>query len=250
LDLRNLLPDSTVLKQAHIENGFPEENLQVIPRGIPSGLILPVGALTDLPRNLNGIKRLLFVGRITLEKAPDVAINAINILRTEHGLGDIQLDIVGQGPKEYMSSLKDLINNLKLEKNVNFLGWLEHSSVLELYSDYDALLFPSRWVEPLGGTVLEAMARGLPVIASRRGGPVEIIIDGENGLLVEPDEPSALADAILKLLRNDELARKIREAGIKTIKERYTLEKIVDKDVEYLQKVLARCTVDNAQRVM
>jgi glycogen synthase len=238
LDIRHLLVISTVLKNNFIENGFPEENLHVISRGIDSNLILSVDTLGELPRNHNGNMKLLFVGRIVLDKAPDVAIKALDILRTEHGISDIELDIIGQGSKEYISSLENMVRELKLEKNIRFLGWLEHSRILDLYSDYDALLFPSRWVEPLGGTVLEAMARGLPIIASRRGGPQEIISDGENGLLVPADDSAALARAILCLLQSDELTRSIRFAGIKTIKERHTIERIVDQNLEYFKKVL------------
>lgn len=248
LDLRHLLPISKVLKNAYIENGFPAENLHVISRGIQSKLILPTKALGKLPRDCNGNVKLLFVGRIEPDKAPDVAINALDRLRTEYGRGDIKLDIVGQGSSGYISSLENLVSELKLEKNVRFLGWLEHSAVLDLYSDYDALLFPSRWVEPLGGTVLEAMARGLPVISSRRGGPLEIINDRENGFLVPVDDPAAFALAIMQLLQSDDLTQKIRMAGIKTINERYTLERIVDKNLEYFQRVLAASYLNKAQK--
>ncbi len=239
LDLRHLLTVSMVLKQAYVASGFPEGQLHVVSRGLPSGLILPVSALPELPRISHGRTRLLFVGRMAPSKAPDVAISAIDVLRTQHGIADVELDIVGQGSQEYESLLERMVLDLKLETNVRFLGWLEHSAVLDLYSKYDALLFPSRWMEPFGGTVLEAMARGLPVIASRRGGPLEIIRDGENGLLVPADEPRALADAVLRLIESAELTQKIRVAGIETIYERYTLSKVVDQTLDYMQTVLA-----------
>ncbi|MBC7876528.1 MAG: glycosyltransferase [Anaerolineales bacterium] len=247
LELSNLLPNSIVLKNTYIENGFPEKNFHVISRGVQANLILSTKALGKMPRDRNGHMKLLFVGRLHPNKAPDVAINALDNLSTEYGLCDIKLDIVGQGSKEYISSLKNLVFKLKLEKNVRFVGWLDHSAVLDLYSDYDALLFPSRWVEPLGGTVLEAMARGLPVIASRRGGPLEIINDGENGLLVSVDDPAAFSAAIMKLLQSDELTQKIRIAGINTIHERYTLEHIVDQNLEYFQRVLVASNINKTQ---
>jgi glycogen synthase len=238
LDLRHLLSISTVIKNTYIDNGFPQENLNVISRGVQSNLILSASALGQLPRNRNGKMKLLFAGRIVLDKAPDVAIKALDILRMEHGIEDIELDIVGQGSREYITSLEHLVFELKLEKNIKFLSWIDHSAMLRFYSDFDALLFPSRWVEPLGGAILEAMAQGLPVIASRRGGPLEIIDDGVNGLLVPVDDPVALAEAILRLLQSEDFTQKIRAAGIKTINERYTLEHVVDQNLEYFQTIL------------
>lgn len=248
LDINHLLVVSNVLKQTYIKNGFPEQNIHVIPLGIRSDLVFPIRALCDLPRNRNGTLRLLFVGRLVPEKAPDVAINALEVLKRKYGVQDVSLDIIGQGPKEYTLSLKNTVLELNLEENVNFLGWLEHSLIFDRYPDYDALLFPSRWEEPLGMTVLEAMARGLPVIASRRGGPLEIISDGENGLLVPPDEPVALAEAILRLFQNDGLTQKIRVEGIKTITGQYTLENFVDKSLEYIQAVLDTSGLNKDQK--
>jgi glycogen synthase len=238
LDLKHLLVVSKSLKQDYVNNGFPEQNIEVIPRGIHSSLILPIKDLNDLPSNHKSSAKFLFVGRIVPEKAPDIAIKAINILKQEYGVINVKFDIVGQGSKEYMLSLTNMVKELDLQDNVNFLGWLEQSQVFEKYADYDALLFPARWEEPIGNTVLEAMARGLPVIASNRGGPREIISNGENGLLVQVDDPYAIAKAIMQLFQSNELAQKIRIAGIKTISERYSLERIVDQNLLYIQNII------------
>jgi glycosyltransferase involved in cell wall biosynthesis len=132
-----------------------------------------------------------------------------------------------------------MVSNLNLDQNVRFLGWLEHDRILDLYLAYDVLLFPSRWEEPGGGTILEAMARGLPVIASSRGGALDVIRDGKNGLMVPADDPTALAEAILRLIQNDNLVQKIRHEAIKTIRDRFTLERVVDLDLQYIERVLA-----------
>jgi glycogen(starch) synthase len=240
LDTKHLLPNSTILKNYYLAKGFPEENLHVISRGIKASLILPAESLGELPRSLNEKMKLVFVGRLVEDKAPDVAIKALEILRREHGIDNVELDLIGQGESEYVASLEKLVSELNLKKNVKFLGWLEHSKIQDLYSNYDALLFPSRWVEPLGGTVLEAMARGLPVIASRQGGPTEIITEGVNGFLVSVDDPAAFAKAIFELFSQDDLTQRIRIAGIKTIQEQYTLENIVDRNLEYFQKMVLR----------
>ena len=182
--------------------------------------------------------KLLFVGRLVPDKAPDIAIKAIEILIKKYGL-EVELDIIGQGSEEYVSGLKNLISELKLENKIRFIDCMDPLLLFDKYPNYDILLFPSRWEEPVGNIIMEAMARGLPVIASNHGGPVEFIKDGENGLLVEGDNPLAFADAIIRLLQNDKLTQKIRAAGIKTILERFTLEVVVDQYLEYFQKILA-----------
>jgi glycogen synthase len=237
LNLRHLMPDSTVLKNIYIQNGFPEQNLHVVTRGVKKDLVISINKLGELPRKTNGFMKLLFVGRLVPDKAPDVAIKTVDILRNKYGMTDIKLDIVGQGSAEYSSLLKKTIFDLGLESNINLLGWVEHSIIFEQYFSYDALVFPSRWVEPLGGTVLEAMSRGLPVISSKRGGPEEIITHGENGFLVQVDEPEEFALTVLKLYQNEDLTQKIRRAGVQTINERYTLENIVNQYEEYFQKL-------------
>jgi len=161
LDTRHILAVSTSHKQIFVENGFLEQNINVIPRGVRSKTILPVGLLNNIPHNNDSKVMLLFVGRLVPEKAPDVAIRALAILRKSYGVDNIFLDIIGEGTSEYVSTLKNMVSDLRLEQAVNFMGHIEHSSVLDLYSHYTVLLFPSRWSEPLGATILEAMARGL-----------------------------------------------------------------------------------------
>jgi glycosyltransferase involved in cell wall biosynthesis len=85
---------------------------------------------------------------------------------------------------------------------------------------------------------MEAMSQGLPVISTRYGGPLDIIHDGENGLFVPVDDAQAFATAVIKLLQNDELTQKIRISALRTINERYTLEFVVDQNIDYLQGIL------------
>ena len=134
--------------------------------------------------------------------------------------------------------LKNLVSKWKLDDQVSFLGKLEHSQVWDLYMRYNALLFPYRWEEPIGGTILEAMARGLPVIISERGGPMEDVKHGENGLLVPGDRPEEWAEAINRFLALDTQAlRNMRISALKTIKEKYIFELVVDRILVYFQQI-------------
>jgi glycogen(starch) synthase len=238
LDMRYLITNSNVLKKLYIEKGFPEHSITVIPRGVPSSMILKEKG----PRAPNQIPkkeiRLLFAGRLTDDKAPDAAIKAVRCLLDQYGLNNIDLDIVGTGSKDYINELKKLVKELQLEQNVEFLGWFEHRKLVELYSTYSVLLFPSRWVEPFGGTILEAMARGLPVIATNTGGIPELIEDKVNGMLVPVDQPAIIARAVNQLIDNRDLWSRVRRAGLKTIQEKYTLERVTDQILEYLNVVI------------
>lgn len=233
LDLRYMIAISHALRNIYVQNGFPEQNITVIPRGIPSNKILNECDLKDLS-NKDKI-RLLFVGRICPEKAPDDAIKAIGILYGKAGNRDIELDIIGTGEEKYINDLKELVARFTLESHISFLGRLEPNETFNLYSAYDALLFPSRWEEPLGVVVLEAMAQGLPVIATDRGGIPEIITDGLNGLLVPANNPDKLAEAISRLSQEDGLPLRLKTAALKTIREQFTLEQIVDQIIQYFQ---------------
>src|SRR5215831_3245146 len=181
IDLRHILVCSRSLLRHYTELNFCEENITVIPLGVPRQVIINVDEFSNLPKGDKRKVKLSFVGRLTPDKGPDVAIEALAHIVREMGVGDIGLDIIGTGRDEYVRELKNLVTALGLQEHVQFLGKLNHEQVLRRYSEYDALLFPSRWAEPFGMTILEAMARGLPVIATDYGGPSEMISDGKNG---------------------------------------------------------------------
>jgi glycosyltransferase involved in cell wall biosynthesis len=238
LDLRHLIAISQSLKDSYVEVGFPGQSITVIPRGVPSEWILDDSVdLTAFANGKDGI-RLLLVARLCPEKAPDTAIRAISFLVNKYQRQDVCLDLVGTGSAEYLDELKVLVTSSGLDKYVHFLGAKEHSEVIGLYAKYGALIFPSRWVEPLGGVILEAMSKGLPVIATARGGAPEIIVDGENGLLVPVDEPEVLADRIFQLFSDETHLIKLRHNALRTVRENYSNDVIVRRTLKYLSTVL------------
>jgi D-inositol-3-phosphate glycosyltransferase len=235
LDSRTILVCSRSMMQTHVELGFPEQSIHIVPLGIPAQLITNVDDLPDSHQLDGGKVRLAFVGRLVPEKGPDVAIKAMVHLVEEMGMGKSSLDVIGTGPEGYVRELKRLAAVLGLTEQVRFVGKLEHGQVLARYAGYDALLFTSRWAEPFGMAIVEAMARGLPVIATDCGGVPDIIADGENGLLVPPDEPRMLAGAIARLAQERDLMRRIRSAAVRTVSQQYTIERIVSQAEQHLQ---------------
>jgi glycosyltransferase involved in cell wall biosynthesis len=107
------------------------------------------------------------------------------------------------------------------------------------YSDYHALLLPSlRW-EGLPNTVIEGMAKGLTVIASNIGGPRDIIENGQNGLLVPPNEPLKLAAVIKELIDTPSLAADLGSSAIQTVRQKYTSEQMLDQYEAFVGSFLA-----------
>jgi colanic acid/amylovoran biosynthesis glycosyltransferase len=152
--------------------------------------------------------RILTVGRITAAKDPLTFITALGILlRAGHRF---TADIVGDGDLE--GAVRDHARRLEVSGRVVFRGLLRHEAVLRQYEAADIFVLSSLW-EGCPNVVLEAMAHGLPVVATAVGGIPELVTDGDSGLLVPPGDPDALAAALARLLRDRTLRLAMGEAA-------------------------------------
>jgi len=235
LDLRHLLTVSTALKRHYIEHGFQEQTITVIPNGVLSEFILDAGDLEGTSADQKEIT-IAQIGRIDPKKGVHIAIQALANLVNGRKHHNIHLEIIGKGSEHYTQELKAICRSLKLEKHVRFVGFMQHRQLLARLPKYTAVVTPSLWEEPLAGIIAESMARGVPVIATNRGGSTEIISNGENGLIVAPGNPGELAEAIERMVQDHDLARSIRCAGLKTVQERYNHEKLMDQIEMQLQE--------------
>jgi glycosyltransferase involved in cell wall biosynthesis len=111
-----------------------------------------------------------------------------------------------------MDYLQGMVKSMPANK-VSFAGFVPHNQLPSFFELADVLVQSSVWDEPFGIPVVEAMAAGLPVVSSRSGGLPEIIVDGTTGLLVERDNPAALAEAMSRLISNNEMALNMGAAG-------------------------------------
>ena len=148
--------------------------------------------------------RLLCAGRLTPAKGVDTAIEALALL--DDGT---RLDVVGDGDA---TALRDLAARLGVARLVTFAPAEGRSALAARYRAADAVLFPVRWEEPFGLVPLEAMASGVPVLASGTGGSASYLRDADNALLVGRDDPARLAAGI-RLLAGDPGLRARLEAG-------------------------------------
>jgi glycosyltransferase involved in cell wall biosynthesis len=133
----------------------------------------------------------------------------------------LELALVGDGPLR--STLEDLAHSLNLGDRINFMGWKSRKEVAELLAGCTVFVLPSK-SEPFGIVIIEAMACKKPVVASCVGGIPEIIENGENGIMVDPHDPSDLARAIETLLKNPALRESLGTKGHRTVQQRFTHE--------------------------
>jgi len=164
--------------------------------------------------------RIGSIGRLAPQKGFDCLIDAMAMLKEEN----IECEIAGTGQlREY---LEKKINTYNLSKLIKLIGI--QKDVPKFLQSLDMFILPSRW-EGLGIVILEAGATGLPVIATRVDGIREIINDGVDGLLVEPDNPSDLADKIKSLLDKPDRAKAMADRLQAKVREHFTIDNMIKK---------------------
>lgn len=162
-----------------------------------------------------------FIGSLTREKGVHVAIQAI--AASIGRLPAIRLSIIGEGPE--LANLERLVTTCGIGNRVVFLGLRD--DVGALLTQHDLLLVPSIWKEAFGFVLIEAMAAGCPTIASAVGGIPEVISDGEDGLLVPPEDPEALSEAIVRLWNDPELRARLAKNARTKVAARFSLAKTI-----------------------
>lgn len=173
--------------------------------------------------------RLIFAGQLWAGKGPQVAIEALVLLRARPGLPRATLEIYGGGAQHFVDHLRALIAERGLEDDARICGFAPQAELAAAFGAGSIYLFCSIWDEPFSGGLLEAMAAGLPVIATTAGGTPEAVRDGENGLLVPPDDPRALAGAIERLMRDPELYDRLGRTAAQEIAERWSFDAYLDR---------------------
>jgi glycosyltransferase involved in cell wall biosynthesis len=166
-----------------------------------------------------------FAGRLVPEKGADVLLRAF--ARTAEQIPQARLLVAGDGlERERLHRLKD---ELGLSGSVAMPGHLSRAKIERRFDAAWTQVVPSRWEEPFGNAALEGMMRGTAVIASRAGGLAEFVRDDRTGLLVPPGDPEALAGALVRLLRDRELAEEMGRQGRELALEQFSEAGCVDR---------------------
>lgn len=216
--------------------GVPAEKIHVLYNGIDTQRYAPApdrrAELLNIPPNQPVI---LNVGRLTYEKGRDVMLHAAVPLMNS----TIPPRIVFAGEGVERPALESLARDLGLADHVRFLGIRE--DVPALINGADVVVMSSRDVpfgESCPNIVLEAMGCGVPIIGTRVGGTAELIVDGETGFVIPPENPTLLAEKVALLLENAPLRQQMGQAGRQRVVQHFSLERMIQGRDELLTHLL------------
>lgn len=183
--------------------GQPMSKIRIVPCGID------INEVKRYPKEASAKVNLLFVGHYRPRKGVDYLVDAFSRLRADNTV----LHLVGRmEDSRYFERLVAIAKAKGVEDRVIFHGQVDSDRLAYLYSQADVFVFPSLW-EGFGIVLLEAMSYGLPIVASNVSAIPELVEDGENGFLVPPADPQALASAIARLVEDSELRKKMGQRG-------------------------------------
>lgn len=204
---RHVFCPSAYLRGVALEWGLDPSRVTVLPNPAPPIPLLP--ARDELRKELRLEGRVLaYAGRLAPQKTLGIALEAVA------AVPDVTLVVAGDGPER--AALEARATELGIEGRTRFLGSVSRDQVLRVLCAAEASVLSSAW-ENFPHTVVEALAVGCPVIATSVGGVPEVVRDGENGLLVPPNDVAALGAAIRRFFEDDELRGRLAEAAPQSV---------------------------------
>ncbi len=180
---------------------------------------------------------IAIIGRITPLKGHIYFIKAIQ--KVYRSIPNIRVWIVGAAPKgrlHYKDELELLTKRLGLSHIVEFMG--KRSDIPEILSKINLLVLATTTHEAFGRVIIEAQGAGVPVVATRVGGVVDIIDDGVDGILVSPSDPDSMAEGIIKVLKDYELSQALAKNARLKVLSRFTLEKMAENTLEVYRQAI------------
>ncbi len=210
--------------------GIPKEKIRVVPLGInPHGFEL---------RNHQGPFTIGFLGRVAPEKGLHVLAEAYRLVRKE--LPQARLEVAGYmapDSKPYLAQVERQLKDAGLASEFRYYGVIDRADKIAFLRQLDVMSLPATYDEPKGVSLLEAMACGVPLVQPRRGAFTEIVENTGGGLLVKPDDPASLAEGILKIARDRELATELGANGFRGVREHYSAAHMADRLLEAYESV-------------
>jgi glycosyltransferase involved in cell wall biosynthesis len=236
LAAHRILTVSRFVKKSVLDSYLPADMAEVVYEGVE----VPSPATLEARRNARqhwGVseQETLFgcVGYLLPEKGQELVVRAFPAVLSK--FPGSRLLFAGDGPSR--PRLEALSREFGLKEAIIFVGFVE--DVTQVYAALDAFVFPSL-AEPLGTSLLTAMAWGLPVLAVASGGVPEYVEDGETGLLVAQPDPRLFSAGMLRLLSEPEFAKRLGAAARTAIQERFTADRMVENTIRVYEDVLRR----------
>ena len=192
-----------------IQAGFDHDNVSVVP------YFCPLSPLPK-PRPLPSQKTILFMGRFSGNKGVESFVAALSKLSR-----DVRGVMIGASSPAQEMKILSQAKTANCSERLEVRSWANRDDIVNIMSEASVLVFPSIWPETLGIVGLEALACGVPVVASDVGGVREWLKPNTTGLLVPPNDSSSLASACAKLIDNTELQKSMSEAGLKLIADQF-----------------------------
>ena len=205
--------------------GLPREKMRLVPLGIN------LDGHTVRPRRRSDVFTIGYFARVAPEKGLHALAEAYRQLRSRPGIGRSRLVAAGYlAPEheEYLEKVRRDLRSWGLENEFEYRGEVDRAGKLAFFQGIDVLSVPATYQEPKGIFLFEAMASGVPVVQPRRGAFPEIIENTGGGIIVEPDNPDALADGWLELWRDPARANALGAAGAEGVKRHYTVGRMAD----------------------
>jgi glycosyltransferase involved in cell wall biosynthesis len=231
-----VLAVSRFVAESVLQSGVAAEKLEIIYDGVELPHLANVEA-RERARRLWGVSQIDLlmgcIGYLLPEKGQEFALRALRNVRAK--IPNARLLLAGDGPCR--EKLESLAQQLGLKDGVIFAGFVE--DVSQAYAAMDVFVFPSL-AEPLGTSLLAAMAWGLPVLAVASGGVQEVVEDGATGLLVSQPDSGLIAAGMLRLLTHESLRMRLGGAARRKIEERFSADRMVENTIRVYEDVLKK----------
>lgn len=218
-------------------HNFTLNNIYKVFNGVDIDDFKPGNKSTVLNKyKIGNNKLILTVSKIIEQKGIQNIILAMpDILKYD---GNIKLVVVGEG--DYMANLKKLVQKLSVGTNVIFIGNVPFESLPDYFNACDLFVNPTIRQNGYDLTILEAMACEKPVVVSNIGSVPTVIEDGVDGLLVPTGDIKKLAEAVIKVLKDKELAERLGKAARKKVVEKFSVESMVEGTIKVYEEVIRR----------
>lgn len=225
-----IIPMSAWIRDHMIQRGVPGDNIRVMYDGLDPDLVKVTTPPEELRRAwsvADGERVIGIVGNVREWKGQETVVRAM--VEVARRFPNVVCFVVGNttpADQEYLVRLKRIAAEAGIERNLRFTGYQQN--VPSFMNMMEVVVHASIAPEPFGMVVLEGMAQRKPVIGSRAGGPVEMVVEGETGFTFPPGDAQALAARLCELLQDPARAQRMGEAGYERLLREFTIAKYMD----------------------